>query len=205
MKCRSTSLAGFLALVSVLGLLTSCAGPAPRDQFYRLPVPSVNPVERRLDGGINIALLRTDPVHEDRAMVFSEDPRGLRLEQYRYKHWIANTPDLVRTFMVRYLRRADVASWVAPADQGRNAAFELVGRLEQFERHSVQGEHTVVVRVELELLDREREPVGLHRDYVRTLTLDANTPLDMAHGLGEALGGVMAEFLDDLVRHAADH
>ncbi|MGB0721943.1 MAG: ABC-type transport auxiliary lipoprotein family protein [Gammaproteobacteria bacterium] len=189
-----------VALMLALLALAGCAGPTPPEHFYRLPTPEVAAGGQILDGGMNIALLRTDPVHEDRAMLFSDDPEGLRLEQYRYNHWTANTPDLLRAFMLRYLRQVGVADWVAPADQGRDATYELVGRLLRFERHSHAGRHTVVVRMELELLDRDRRPLGLHREYEQVQELNGDQPLDMARGLRTALAAVMTRFIDDLKR-----
>ena len=142
-------------------LLVSCAGqaPVPEDRFYELalsrPVGSSGQVP--IDGAVEIAFTRADPLRNGRALLYRTASEPLRVQRYRYEYWIDQPPRMVHYALVKYLRTAGVARSVDSAGQGKRADYRLQTRLTGFEQ--LRGKTGVEALVSLEAT-LEKLPAG---------------------------------------------
>ena len=110
-------------VVSVYLLAAGCvkAPPVPPDQFYRLPEPVSDQVTKLVQwrGLVLVTALRSDGLHTERALVFSEDAGALSLARYHYHHWIDGPPKLVQEYVASRIRAAASEAMVITERAGR--------------------------------------------------------------------------------------
>lgn len=200
-----------IALLAALlaGLLGGCMGggkPAPPDLFYQLgePGPAVRPTgrsRRPLVESIVVRGLRSDGLRQERAMLYTRDPGGLAMERLHYDYWADSPPDLVKIYLVRALRRAEVARLVTGDPVGRRPDLEIGGRLLHFEQLRPENQ-TVGVRVELELRVEDTRNGGLLLldHYAEGSEVSEDRMGAVAAAFRGALDRIIARFIADLDR-----
>jgi ABC-type uncharacterized transport system auxiliary subunit len=193
---RARIAAPLLLLGSLMAGSCGTAPPVPVDYYYRLPEPRAETGEPLTQGVILVKLFLTDGVHNERALVFSRDADGLRLEQHHYHFWVDSPPRMVQAQLVSYLRAASAAP-VVVADPSVPADLLVSGRIKRFER-DISG-RTPVVRVALEMrLDlSEGGVLVLVRDYSVETKVDGSGFPESAKAFSESLDRLFTEFLAD--------
>jgi len=188
--------APLLLLGSLMAGSCGTAPPVPVDYYYRLPEPRAEIVEPLTQGVILVKLFVTDGAHNERALLFSRDVDGLRLEQHHYHFWVDSPPRMLQGQLVSYLRAASAAP-VVVADPSVRADLLISGRIKRFERN-ISG-RTPLVRVALEM--RVDLPEGsvpaLIRDYAVDAKADGSGFPESINAFSESLDRLFAEFLAD--------
>lgn len=203
-KGAITGLARLLPLALLSGLLAACGAistaPPPVETFYRLPAPQqVATIARsQLKGGLLIASLSADPLHQDRAMIFATDAQGLRLQAYNYHQWVDTLPQLVREYMVAYLQQSGLADWVSGSERTANGAYEIHGRLQRFERLGSDAEPRLVVALRLWLRHGDAAQPMLRKSYQAEVAMQGGEPGDMARAGQLALARILKDFVADV-------
>lgn len=184
-----------LLLPFVLG---SCAGapPAPADRFYRLPDPQVSAGRALTTGLIKVARFEADGVYRERAVLFTDDGRGLSLEQYRYHFWTDAPPQMLQHQMIAYLRNAGAASTVVHKPSAE-AELTVSGRVKRFERDISGSAPVAQIVLELSL---ERDDAGaplLSKDYSASVGAASDAFTDSVAAFAQGVAEIFDAFLAD--------
>ncbi len=194
-----------LLTVSVLSQLTACSvvstAPPPTETFYRLPPPeTVAAVSHSpFKGGLYVATPLANPLHQDRAMIFSTDLKGISLQTYHYHQWVDALPNLVREYMVAYLQKAGMADWVTGSERIMTGDYTIQGRLQRFEQTGGQQKPQLVVHLRLWLTRQNAKPL-LGKDYKATIEMSGVRPEDMVESGQQALAEIMQGFVADVAK-----
>lgn len=192
--------------ILAIGLLGGCATvpPEPPDRFYRLGEPRVAPLPGTvLEEAVFVAALRSDGLHTERALLYSTDPGGRRLDRRRNDYWVDSPPRLVRDHLVRALRRLGVARRVH-AEPRLPARWRLGGRLLRFEELRGDGGRVVDVALELTLLDERGGTVLFQREYARRVTVAGDETTSVVAAFDRALDGIARDLARDVKRAAME-
>lgn len=156
--------AGAFGCVVVAALLAACgsAPPIPAERYYRLPPPAAR---HRLTPPPRLERVEAPGPLRERPLLYSDDERGLVLQQQHYHAWLAPPPELVRRHLQACLG-ADVA--VDPASDGAGG-WRLRVRLERFERVLAGDRASVAVVVAVSARNGEQRLV---RRYAHLLPVD---------------------------------
>lgn len=183
--------------------LTACAtSPVPTDQFYRLEDPLQDALATTprtlLDGVLTVQPLRTDGLHRERALLYSEDPRHRALRQYHYHFWLSPPPRLVQDYIVAYLRAMQTATIVVADDRKTDADYVVQGRLKNFEQRVMGDKSRVVVSLELRLQQHGERRPQLLQVYESNRHVPSGAVADSIFAYEDALAQIMGRFLEDV-------
>lgn len=191
--------ARWLTMAAIAAAGCAKAPPVPTDNYYRLGEPAVEQaLDRALtEGAILVRPLQSDGVHSERALLYTDDDRGISLKRYSYHLWVDPPPRLIQSQLIQYLRAARVAPLVVN-ELDDEPALLVSGRLKRFERE--QRQDKVIAHVALELrLDDNRGRLLLLRDYRAELPVADQSVEGTVNALDAGLNGIFAEFLADAV------
>lgn len=191
-----------LLCLTGLGLLSACvAGPAPRDQFYRLDVAPAGASGARLPGTLEVERFTSDDVLRARAMLRAESGSP-QVTPYVYHLWVESPTLLVQRALADYLRAAGVADTVVTPDAGAIEDWQVNGHLRRFDQLLAPSPR---VRVEIELRLRRRggETLLVQKVYAAETAADAPDPEAAARAFSAALEQVFGNFTADLRAAAA--
>jgi len=182
-------------------LLTACAAPQaplPDQNWFRLAADGVTqPGPELVAGLLMVEEPRSDGLHAERALSYSDDPGHRRINQYHYDYWADPPTRLVQSYLVKRLRAAGVASEVMHYDINQRADATIGGRVERFTQ-LIDAEHSqVVVELELQLNYPDESRPRLLRDYSAQVSVTGSTPEATITGYEQALNDIIARFLND--------
>ncbi len=182
-------------------VVAACASqsPTPSDNFYRLsaPQPEETLGAPLIDGVITVGLFRTDGLHSERAIIYTEDPQSLALQQYHYHYWLDTPPRMLQEYLVSYLRAANAAPMVA-TEGDVPAAMMITGRLKRLERLGSGGTSKVAIALELQVRRSGQQRPVLMRVYEVELAAPGDTVHAAVLAFSEGLDQLFADFLADL-------
>ena len=134
-------------MVAVAGLLTAALGvgcakvpPVPVGRFYRLPpveqeTLGVAPAKERSAGWlgdvVSVPAFRSDGIHKERALVYTDDPEAVALKRYHYHHWVDSPTRLLAEALALRLRAVGAGRMVLT---GRDSVPDVTvsGRILEF-------------------------------------------------------------------------
>lgn len=189
----------FLILLSFL--ITSCSlepvGPVPTDHFYRLPEPTTILQKRVFDGDIFVRNFRSNGLHTERAILFSEDELGLVLEQHHYHFWQDTPQRMLQTQLISWLRAMDAAPFVM-TDPSIAHDYVITSRIKRFERQiKKEASAIVIVAIEMQLQKRGTDQLLLASDYAAEVEVGVGTVQGSIPAYAEALESIFTAFLAD--------
>lgn len=188
-------------LVLATALLAGCSsiGPAPDEVFYRLPAAQVEAGEKKLPGVLLIDDWRAGDLHAGGNLLYSKDAGGISLQQYHYDLWADRPTELIADFAQDWLTRRGIADLVLSESSGATGDWRLIGELRRFEQLNGAKTPTVVVGLELRLVDlndRDARPGGGY--FEANASIDSENPLDAVNGYRDALEQALSKFADRL-------
>ncbi len=184
-------------------LLTGCigsAGPAPEDRYYRIPV--VKPASRPaplLQGVTAIEPLRAAGLYHDRAIVYVDEDKPLRLQSYHYHHWLETPARMLQAYMLDWLRQARFSPRVARHAVMPGAERVIFGYIRRFDR-LVGKRMRVMVELELGLRDRNHRLLFWPRVYRAVVPVSGPGLARSAAAFGKAIARVLRDFVRDVER-----
>lgn len=182
-------------------LCAACAnGPLPRDNFYRLEVPTPAQAAPRpiLPGVLEVARFGADGLASERAIVHVDRASPLSVRNYGYEFWTDPPGLLVQDALVKYLRAANAADTVVTSDLRALPDTIVQGHIRRFEQ--ITGERpAVVAEIELGVSGRTAGKPILLRTYRIERPVPANGGVaGAAQAMNDALAELFARFLADL-------
>ncbi|MBF0305548.1 MAG: membrane integrity-associated transporter subunit PqiC [Alphaproteobacteria bacterium] len=194
------------AILLAVSLCAACAGaPPPKDNFYRLEVPSPAQAAPRpiLPGVLEVSRLGADGLASERAIVHVDRGAPLSVRNYAYEFWTDPPGLLVQDALVKYLRAANAAETVLTSDLRALPDTIVQGHIRRFER--ITGDRpAVVAEIELGVSGRTAgKPILL-----RTYRVERPVPADggvaaAAQAMNEALAELFGRFVSDLAAVAS--
>ena len=198
-KIRKVSIL-FLALS-----LSACFGGGaeiPHDNFYRLAdiSPDIKPkvsVSSPFQV-VAVAALKSDALHRERAILYSDAKQPLHVQRYNYHHWSQVPNTLIQEHLIDYLRKARFSPQVVRYGEVVKIDARITGYIKRFERIIDSGEVKVQVRLELQFEtfgDKRR-----HYQWIYTVEQAASDrSMDATvEAFSQALESVYQQFLTDL-------
>lgn len=184
-------------------LLTSCFGGGaeiPQDNFYRLAdiSTSVKEFDKISFEVLAVESLKSDTLHRERAILYSDANQPLHLRRYHYHHWTQVPNQLIQEHLISYLRKRAVAKRVMRYGEATQSDANITGRIKRFER--VIKNNQTVVQVELEL---HMETMSSPRRYLQNEYLEEMTAKDASihatvTALSLSLEKIYARFMTDV-------
>ena len=192
-----------LLLITLLSACVTQQAPVPQENYFRLDATvsqhnSADATAPRLANGLlMVEELRSDGVHAERALIYSDDPSHHKLNLYNYDFWSDPPTRLIQSYLVQRLRAAAVAPLVMRYDINDNAQAYVGGQLERMVQ-LIDGEQArVVVAIELRLsLAGEQQPRLLQR-YSAEIPVRGTAPADTIAGYEQALNRIITHFIAD--------
>lgn len=169
-------------------LLAGCgsAPPIPAERHYRLPPPTAR---HPLVPPPRIERVRAPGPLRERPLLWSDDDRGLVLQQQHYHSWLAPPPELVRRHLVLCLGGEGVDAG------GADTAWRLRLELERFERVLVGDGAMVAVALTATGSLGERR---LERRYSQQLPVVGREVAAAVPVFAAALDAICGELAGDL-------
>ncbi len=191
---------GILALILALVLAgcQSAPGPAPVDRFYRVAIPAPDAMGVSLPGTVQVGRLDADGLMRERPVVYSDDDGALSLAQHEYDYWIEPPARLLQVELVQYLRSAGIARSVVTPELRIRPDFEVVGTVRRFERLIGRSGPSVVVSLDLALVDRNDDRLRVVDTYSAEIDCADSTVDTSVAAFNRALTAIFAEFLADM-------
>ena len=193
-----------ILLFSLLVLLSACFGGGesiPQDQFYRLSAVSYH--GDRLEPivpVIAVSALDSDVLHRERAILYSQLDKPLKLQRYHYHHWTHVPSKLIQDHLVDYLRSSGIAGQVIRYGEQANIDAEIGGQLKRFERVIGTSHTTVVVQLELFYKNRGKNPRLYQNVYAQQVAVSDNSMHATAMAFSQALQAIYADFIQDVIK-----
>ena len=101
-----------IALLTFVLVLSGCFGggsEVPQDNFYRLTdITSAKQLTSPFEV-VAVATLKSDALHRERAILYSDVKQPLNIKRYHYHHWTQVPNELVQDHLIEYLRKAEFA------------------------------------------------------------------------------------------------
>jgi len=183
--------------------LSGCFGggaEVPQDNFYRLAdVASAQKIDSPFNV-VAVASFKSDALHQERAILYSEAAQPLNIQRYHYHHWTQVPNQLIQEHLIDYLREAGFATRIVRYGEVVKIDAKVSGFIKRFERVLDAG--AVKVRVELEL---HIETLADKREYFQsTYSIEQKTSDSSMHAsvvaLSAALENIYQQFLSDIAR-----
>ncbi|MET1025871.1 MAG: ABC-type transport auxiliary lipoprotein family protein [Dongiaceae bacterium] len=140
--------------IAFLLLLAGCMAPSvPKEQFFRLiAVPATRPLDKPLNGVLEVPPFTTDGVLAERPLLFSAND-GQKLEQRNYAYWSDSPRQMLRDELVSYLRSAKAAPQIVPSELRLDAKYVLKGTLYRLEQRA--NPNSAVIEIEFSLIEED--------------------------------------------------
>ena len=189
-----------IILALLLGACAAPQPPLPEQNWFQLEPhsPASTAGKPLFDGLLMIEEPRSDTLHAERALIYSDDPAHRRLNQYHYDYWADPPTRLLQSFLVRRLRAAAVAPQVMRYDINIHADAFISGRLQRLVQLNETGQTRVVVELELRMSYAGEHRPRLLRDYRAEVSVNGNGPEDSISGYEQAIDDIIDRFLRDL-------
>ncbi len=185
-----------LFVVVLAGCLS--APPVPVDNFYRLMEPDVSSTGMPLTETVLIRSFTADGLHNERALLYSDDPQAISLKQHHYHFWIDSPTRLLQRQLAEYFRIANIADQVS-TDIANGADIIISGIILQFERHDIENNAKVMVKIELRAEKKNGKGLILRRDYRQSMAIDGqDAMLSAISAFSHAVDSVFEQFVNDL-------
>ena len=184
-------------LLITLAAVTGCSlqPPVPEDHFYRLPALTLK-TDNALTNHLSVKRFKTDGLHSERPLLFSEHGKPLSLKQYHYHFWTDAPPRMLQENLISTLRKTGVAAVVSDYDPVRRGGYIISGKIRQFEQVSRGKDNKVSIELELRI-DDSHGKILLVKDYQREQSATSARPHDLVTAFGTALAAIYAEFITD--------
>ena len=191
----------YVALMLLLSMNIACVNRSqvPTDHYYRLPEVAAShvtiqaPVER-----LGVARLVADGLHSERAILYIDRTQPLEVRRYHYHHWVQAPPDLIRDYLVDYLRAIRMARTVVRYRAGATVDGVIFGRLIRFERIVDGNDYRVDVAIELGVKRGNTNPHGWEKQYSAIVNSKGSSMHDTVQAFGDALNKIYHDFVADL-------
>ena len=171
--------------------------PVPVDHFYRLELQHQPSTSGRITGGtIYVSSFEAEGIYNERAILFSEDNNRV-LKQYHYHFWSSPPPEMLRSYLVDYLRGSGAASMVVN-DFSLNEGLSISGLVQGFEKRTGNDQVSIHVAIELRADRIGEEPPKLIKQYVVDQKIDSSNLDDIVAGFNSAVDSIYDSFLGDL-------
>ena len=196
-KVRALFVLACLALTSACGVVGP-SQPVPEEHYYRLELPAPKAGASGLKGVVVVDALEAAAIYARRAIVYSEDPQHLTLQEYHYHFWTDPPPRLLQQALVSHLRQAQPAATVA--DEAGRALWDyrVSGRVLRFERLRAGPGWQTAVDIELRVdAAGERRPL-LVKNYTRNQAVGGESMEATVQAFARAVAEIFADFLNDL-------
>lgn len=185
--------------------LSACFGGSeiPQDNFYRLTdiSPDVKPKKPGSHSHfqvVAVAALKSDALHRERAILYSDEKQPLHIQRYNYHHWSQVPNTLIQEHLIDYLRKARFSPQVVRYGEVVKIDARITGYIKRFERVIGSGEVKVQVQLELQL-----ETLGAKRRHYQWIYNVEQAASDRSmyatvEAFSRALESVYQQFLTDL-------
>ena len=192
-----------LLVCSVLTLSACFGGGAeiPKDNFYRLnDISQANKAEASPFKVVAVTSMKSDALHRERAILYSNTREPLHIQRYNYHHWTQVPNELIQEHLIDYLRKTEFAPQVVRYGEVVQVDARVSGYIKRFERVIDGGEVKVQVRLELHL-----ESLGNNRQHYQFI-YDAEQATQGAsmhatvNAFSLALENIYQQFLTDLTK-----
>lgn len=187
-----------LAAIIII-IISGCsdAPPLPTDHFYRLTVGDHNNVQlQNISDTIYIAPFKADGIYNERAMLYANSPDGRELQQHHYHFWITSPPDLLRDYLVDYLRNVSSARIIQ--DNIRRDGIRILGRVQAFEILKTDSGDLARVRIEFTAIRRNDTTPVLVKSYLATEKVNGDTFDEKVNATNTATDHIYQELIQDL-------
>lgn len=189
-------LRSLLALLLLAGLVACASGPAERDHFYRLevPTPAAPRAQPTLPGVLEIDRPRADHLVRERRILRSQGPGSSEVEPYAYHLWVDSPTSMVQRELARWLEASGATRRAVLPEAGVRERWLVNGRLERFE-HVVSANEVLVV-LELRLKDQQSGRLLIQRRYRAQAPAVGGVAAAPA-AFGAALESIFEQFVAD--------
>jgi ABC-type uncharacterized transport system auxiliary subunit len=143
--------------------------------------------------------LKSDALHHERAILYSDADQPLKIKRYHYHHWTQVPNELIQEHLIDYLQKTGIASQVVRYGEVVKTDAKISGYIKRFERIIVSGEIKVQVELELQLdtLGSQRQHYQWTYDIEQT-TADTSMNASVA-SMSAALEEIYQQFVMDIV------
>ena len=189
-----------IALSLMCLLLSACFGGGaeiPQNNFYRLAdIAAAGPkFDVPLFSVMAVSSLRSDALHKERAILYSDRAMPLRLLRYHYHHWTQVPNQLIQQNLIDYLRATGIAKRVIRYGDETNIDANITGYIRKFERILDKGKVSVNVELELQL-----ETFAAPRRHIQFVASERQIAQDdsmhaTVRAFGEALQKIFQQFV----------
>jgi len=185
-----------LALLILTGLVACASGPAERDRFYRLEVPSpANPRSQPvLPGVLEVDRPRADHLVRERPILRSTGASATEVTPYAYQLWIDSPTSMVQRELARWLEASGAVGSAVVPEAGIRERWLVTGRLDRFE-HVVPSSEVLVV-LELRVKDQKTGKLRMQRSYTARAPAPGGVEA-AAPAFGVALSSIFEQFVTD--------
>lgn len=194
MRALVRSLAALLALI---GGVSCASGPAQRDHFYRLEVPTPATLRAQpvLTGVVEIDRPRGDNLVRERPILHSQGAGAAEVTPYSYHLWVDSPTLMVQRELARWLEASGAAPQTVLPEVGVRERWLVTGRLERFEYITPEG--VVLVVLELRLKDQKTGKLVVQRHYETRAPASGDVSAAIP-AFGTAVGSIFEQFADDV-------
>jgi len=191
----------YLVIILLFIILTGCgsAPPVPTDHFYRFKTPTQNDIgkQRLTDQVIYINSFLAEGLYNERALLYTNDNLSQELQQYHYHFWITSPPDLLRDYLVSFLRAADTSP-VIITGAGITDGLQITGRVTEFEKLDSGDQSSVNVALELRLDKQGNELPLLLKEYRANEQVQGKSLTDVITSFNTAVLRIYSDFVSDM-------
>jgi uncharacterized lipoprotein YmbA len=182
----------------VLLILVIGCGSVPAIRYYSLSAAEVGGAASRSahqeEGlALGVGSFVVDPPYDQDRLVYRRGSQSNEVGFYAYDRWAAPLGRMLPVALTEGLRGTPGVASVEPAVGGREYDATLRGRLVRLEEVDSAAEQMAQIALELELLNKEGEPLWAGR-------LEGSA--SGTAGQGPEAAALMRRALEDLLRHA---
>jgi cholesterol transport system auxiliary component len=182
-------------------LLGACASsaPAPQDSFYRIaPRVAVTSGVPVFDGTLMVNRFEAQGFTGSRNIVFVDQVAPLQVQRYYYHLWVESPVLTISDLLASSLRRANVAQHVITPAERAIADAMIGGRLVRLEHRPDAKPPSVLVELELSLIDAERRRPRFFKDYRIEEPAESRSIDDAVAAFDRALARLLKDIVGDL-------
>lgn len=192
-------------LFFVVLFLSACFGGGteiPQDNFYRLNDISTTKKTANIASSafnvVAVATLKSDALHRERAILYSDISEPLHIQRYNYHHWTQTPNELIQEHLIDYLRKTEFAPKVVRYGEVVQIDAKLTGYIKRFERVINSGEVKVQVRLELHLETFGNKRKHYQQSYDVEQATSDNSMHATVNAFSLALENIYQQYLDDI-------
>ena len=190
------------AVCLLAGLLSACMTSAtvPDDHFYRLPAIRATEVTGpRIEAALAVGPIAVDGLYRERNMLYIDESDALELRRYHYRYWVQAPDELVRQYLMDYLRATKAADNITRYRPGNQGGGVIEGRILRFERMPHHGRASIEVSLVLQYRDSAgQDQAQFERRYSREVDAANGSMHATVVAFGDALQQIFGAFLQEL-------